>query len=841
VPFACSTRARSKPAGASSATRSTEARHELPDPLATILAEYLDHQQDGQTAGVEEFLARYPDHRAELEELLPTLDELNGLAALPPPELPVAIDGSCYRLIRELGRGGMGVVYLAEMLEDERLVAIKVLTASALEHSESHARFAREVALAKSLRHPNLVSVYGSGSLHGAPCLIAEYVPGADLGRVLADLREQAPPLSTQGLHTAVRRLQSTHDDSEDAVDAGPAGDAQDGPIVVATSTASYYVKVAQIIAEVADALEFAHQRGVVHRDVKPRNILVDAELTPRLTDFGLARQASHSDMSRSGDPLGTPHYMSPEMLREGATKVDHRTDIYSLGVTLYELLTLSLPFSATSSPVLMRRIELTPTPWPRRRNPEVPDPLQAIVLRAMEKHPDRRYPTAAALAEDLRRFLRGQPVLARTPGPLQRAGRWVGRHRILAGTAAALALGLVAAQQVHAHQREADRGVHLKAAADSLRAGSFAAAFHEASLAEQVRPDLETQRLKEQALGLRHLRVDGIPPDSICRLWTLEEFCQADRPLGREVPSSEGAMDTAVATGEYVLRVSGPAGSFERHFAVTSELTPARRPLRPAARPDATFAERTRDMVQIPAGTYSLGHDPAAHRGPNLFRTASRAQVPSFWIDRTEVSNGDYLAFVRATGHRPPSVWEDADMPPEWRHLPVTGVSYDDALAYAAWIGKRLPTEAEWEVAARGAVGQPYPYGTRYDPAATTVAPPMEPAQPGESVSRVDVRTYGTSAVEVDDTTTDVSPFGVLHLGGNVAEWVLDPWRHRGDQQVPAWLEVRGERTIKGGSWRTPSDPAGQLAAARSPEHGSTRILTCGFRCAMSHPDEPK
>jgi formylglycine-generating enzyme required for sulfatase activity len=410
------------------------------------------------------------------------------------------------------------------------------------------------------------------------------------------------------------------------------------------------------ITAAVADALAHAHDHRIVHRDIKPQNILVDEHLVPHVLDFGLARVSDDLRISRAGDQVGTFHYMSPEMVHEGASRVDHRTDVYSLGVTLFELLTLTLPFVGNSSPVVLRRISHDPVPWPRSRNPAIPASLQAIVLTALRRDPARRYATAAAMRGDLERFLAGQPVEATTPRPLERGLDLLRRgRRALAIGAGALLAG--AAVTATASGRGVDHGIEIDVAGVD---GSF-------TLQQLDRGALVARRTaaREATSPLR----TSVAPGT----WLLTA-----RKDGRVV------ADIALAVGMLGAGVRGAANVDRTSFRVA----------RPASH---------EHMILIPAGTWSVGVE-TTHGNDALLR--QQVTLPAFYIDECEVSVRDYAAFCAATHHPPPRDWPSGVPLPAQERLPVTGISWHDACDYATWCGKRLPLDVEWEVAARGPDG---------------------------------------------------------------------------------------------------------------------------------------
>jgi serine/threonine protein kinase/Flp pilus assembly protein TadD len=427
--------------------------------VAEATDEFMERLGRGERPEVEAYARRYPQVADVLRRVLPALQLLR--SATPEEAAEVALTeppaAGClgdFRLLREVGRGGMGVVYEAVQISLNRRVALKVLPFASTLDARQLQRFKNEAQAAALLHHQGIVPVYATGCERGVHYYAMQFIEGQTLAAVIADLRAQAQPGRGGGeqpparLSEAANRLltgpwvPAERPAAEDGAAAPGEAAAPASPPAPSTAaraalstersirSPAFFRAAAQLGVQAAEALEHAHQLGVVHRDIKPANLMVDGRGHLWVTDFGLAHCQSQAGLTMTGDLVGTLRYMSPEQALAKRVVVDQRTDIYSLGVTLYELLALEPAFPGSDRQELLRQIAFEEPAPPRRLNKAIPAELETIVLKALEKNPADRYQTAQELADDLRRFLEDRPIRAKRPTLLMRARKLVRRHK---------------------------------------------------------------------------------------------------------------------------------------------------------------------------------------------------------------------------------------------------------------------------------------------------------------------------------------------------------------------------------------------------------------------------
>jgi serine/threonine protein kinase/tetratricopeptide (TPR) repeat protein len=516
------------------------------DPVEALLAEVLERPAGERRSALSELVEAHPDHAAALRARVAVLESLGVLDADGDEPFPEELGD--FHLLRRLGGGGMGVVYLAEQRSLSRPVALKLIRPADLYFPRARERFRREVEAIAALEHPGIVPIHAVGEEQGIPFFAMQRVEGASLGEVVADLSGRAPEsLTGSDIADAVRG----HLDPD-----------SDAPVDDSAFAGSYPVAVARILRQVAAALHHAHERGILHRDVKPSNILLAPDGRALLVDFGLTREEGDGSLTASGSPVGTLHYMAPEQVK-GSRQLDRRVDVYALGVTLHELLTLQTPFAgvdrtSTEQAILQGRVDPV-----RVRNRGVPGDLATVCSKAMDWLPAGRYPTAGELGDDLLAVVEGRPVAARPPSALERLLRGARRRPALAAGVLAAALALVALFVVL--QREADfqkrEAAQSKQLADeqTLRAEQSEQLASEQRLRaeEQTRFAVEQERLAgELADALTRAETDLLTADAMVAL--LSDVLAA---AGPEVALGQAlTADEILARGVERLRV-GLAG----------------------------------------------------------------------------------------------------------------------------------------------------------------------------------------------------------------------------------------------------------------------------------------
>jgi WD40 repeat protein/serine/threonine protein kinase len=473
-----------------------------------LAEEFVERYRRGERPPLTEYTERYPEHAEQIRDLFPALVLMEQIA--PDSDSPAASGGTSlerpigehpkqigdYRILREIGRGGMGIVYEAEQVSLGRHVALKVLPQQLLPNSTQRQRFEREARSAAKLHHTNIVPVFGVGEDSGLHYYVMQYIQGLGLDAVLDELRRLRREKGPGGSTPAAEELRVARDGGQDSNRRPKDGSAEEvavslltgvferpgglapqdmvaegadssaasatggaAPLETAAVSVSsvvlpgqsdagrtskgetYWHSVAHVGVQVAGALAYAHQQGILHRDIKPANLLLDTQGTVWVTDFGLAKVEDQQNLTLTGDVVGTLRYMAPEVFNG---KADARSEVYALGLTLYEMVALKPAFDEQDRNQLVKQVTTAEPPRLDKINRAIPRDLVTIVHKAIDREPAKRYQTAQELADDLRRFLGGEPVRARPARIWERGVKWARRRPAVAALVAVSAVAVL-------------------------------------------------------------------------------------------------------------------------------------------------------------------------------------------------------------------------------------------------------------------------------------------------------------------------------------------------------------------------------------------------------------
>jgi len=669
-----------------------------------------------------------------------------------------------YRLVEELGWGGMAVVYRGYDTVLRRDVAVKVMLPHLARDKDFVRRFRREAETAAQLAHPNIVPVHDVGQEDGYHYFVMAYLSGKTLSHIIAALGALPP------------------------------------------------AQVIAIARQIAAALDYAHGCGLVHRDIKPANIMVDEGGQAVLTDFGIVRAVEGTQLTATGMTLGTPEYMAPE--QASGEKTTAASDIYSLGIVVYEMLAGQAPFHATTPIAVMMKHINDPPPPLSRKNPAIPAAVEQVVSWALRKEPAQRPASAsqfvAALQEAMAGTWRGISPLAAPAGPMALAPTqaWpqpaapppAGARRGLLPIARR---GTWAAFPMWAWVLI---GVVLLGAAVTAAAANW-------PKPGAPRPPLVATSIKE------------ITPKEITPL-----------PVTASQPQTVRTIATVAAPTAATMADSPTA----------------------CAAIGQTWIRPTDGMVMVcvPAGEFFMGSSNDDAQSDSDEKPQHRVRLDAFWIDRTEVTVAKFRAFAQATGYQTlaetegwGTTWVASSSAlgnvdgANWRHpegpgsttvdgQPVVQLNYTDAQAYCAWVGGRVPTEAEWEKAARGPGGEIYPWGNAWDGSRLNYCDALCPVSPRDSA--YDDGSGGLAPV--GSYPDGASPYGALDMMGNAWEWVQDwydtDYYGQSSYENPTGTSARENRLLRGGAWSTVGQKT--RCAFRGRVKPNYRSSGSGVRCVV-------
>jgi serine/threonine-protein kinase len=639
-----------------------------------------------------------------------------------------------YKIVEEIGRGGFAAVYKATDTTLNRTVALKVLAAPPPGDPTFLERFWREARTAANLKHPNIVAIYEVAEIEGRYCLAMEFLPGRTLAQILKE-EESLPPR-----------------------------------------------QVAEIAQQLASALDYAHARGFVHRDIKPSNIIIDDEGHVTLTDFGTVKPAEGTKLTAPWMSIGTPEYMSPEQI--GGLVVKPASDIYSLGIVCYEMLSGQVPFSGAIPHVLHAHVYDSPPPLTELIT-RIPEVVAEVIHHALAKKPRDRFASAREMAR-----------------------------------------ALTAAVE--------DAGEPLSETAAAKKK------METVPLSEEQTP----HRIRAISRSRRMIDVEA-REEAIRRAMAAEKGRKTPTAVERPtpLPGVRKGFPWRVVTIGGILFVAGllVVVGIYRYSLMNGEPTPVLTIL-PTPGPTRTkvWDKDGSVMVQVPAGDFYMGSrdsDDASAYGDE--KPMHVVHLDDFWMDQYEVTNEQFALFLNEEGNQEEDdvnwvnvedegsniIYEDGQYKSRsgYEDHPVTYVSWYGAQSYCQWAGKSLPTEAEWEKAARGTDGRIWPWGSDWDEDKVN----SKDAGPGHTT-------------EVGSYPDGASPYGCMDMAGNAWEWVADRYQWDYYQAAPDHSNPQGPdqgapRVVRGGSWALPQRLT--RCASRFGFLPQVRRDDLGFRCASSSP----
>ncbi len=637
-----------------------------------------------------------------------------------------------YRIEARVARGATSTIYKAYQEKLDRYVAVKVLSPHFIDEPGFLDRFYQEARAVARLDHPNILPVYDFDQIGEIVFIVMKYVDSGTLRHVMT------------------------------------------GPLDLAYTL--------EIITQVCLALGYAHRQGVVHRDIKPGNILIADNNWALLTDFGLAKMLEGNQrLTRTGTGVGTPEYMSPEQAQGKPT--DGRADLYSLGVMLYEMLTGHLPFESESGIAVALKHVSDPVTPPRKFRPDLPSAVETVILTALEKDPDRRYATAEAMLAALTRAASPAIAVTALEDPLDAAQPIGEPAPDKARTSLKLGTAWLAVRQ------RADRSAQQRPT--------------DSGNSDEPGKSSRTQNIIGVVVGILIIAV-------LCAaLWPIAFPAATPSAAATATPLNPSALAAAPVTAK-------PVSTFTPGATAEPSVVPS-----PTVTATREITAAPAGMVLVPAGSFTMG---AVSGDYDADETPPHVvSLDNYFIDAVEVTNAQFARFANSTGYQTDA--EKAGDATTWRtynsadrlRFPVIFVSWNDAARYCAWVGKRLPTEAEWEKAARGASKRIFPWGNTF------------------SNNNANTRESGIGQPVAVASRSAASPYGLFDAAGNVWELVRD-WYGGGYYTDSPRVNPSGPasgtfKVIRGGSFKSQPDRA--TTTVREKLSPDSRGDDVGFRCA--------
>lgn len=685
------------------------------------------------------------------------------------------IDGK-YRLEEKLGEGGMGTVYRAKHVLIQNDLAVKILHSPLVADRHAVARFQREATAAARIKHPNAVGVTDFGRTEDE---IVYIVMELFVGKSLRDIIEELGPLPIERSITIVR--------------------------------------------QVCLALDAAHRSGIVHRDIKPDNIVIEnnngqGELV-KVLDFGIAKlkdgpsNESGGRLTRQGVIIGSPHYLSPEQCQN--SELDARSDLYSLGIVLYEMFTADVPFKAPT-PIAVAMMHTTEIPvHVKEKRPDLPDPIAKIVMDALEKKPENRPQSAIEMAQELEK---ASIECAIALPPLPGSSTAYTLPTTSSASIPIVSPDLTNLQDPYKSNPQLkpllNSGINKFATTGSLSPEKpNRDSAPEKPLTGRLTPIITGSTKKVDDTPSFIVNTPQYTPSNIPTPISLGNTSAINALSYRETEETKTKSKSIFIFGSVAAIVLLVAVSYFALFR-SSNTSTTTTTNNTTANPTAKIPE---GMLLVKGGKFKMGYDAPSDDDKNKYvGPAFEATVADFYIDKTEVSNQDYKKFIDATKHPAPPNWKNGQFPSGQDLFPVTNVSWEDAESYAKWAGKRLPTEKEWEYAARGTDGRIYPWGKSWEQGVAISQELKEDAP----------RTVGS-------LPKGASPFGVLDMAGNVWEWTADKFSSYPNNKEPVDSKLANANVIRGGSFRSDQKVLTTYVRNFVPPNFKDDIL--GFRCAKS------